>query len=218
MNARGAARRIDPEVIRRQAETPTTPGQGELSAVADDYVAAFADDPVLGWLLRDDAGRPYALRDFFNLIVQVTRSQKAEIQRPACGGAAALWVRSEHLDGLGFADEARIVLTLLGACGLARVPRALAVREAMDAHHPTDRPHDYLYFLGVRPEYQGLGVGSRLLRARTERLDAERRPAFLETGNERTLSLYRSHGFEVIDQYRPRGDGPQMWALWREPR
>lgn len=209
---------IDPDTIRRQAETPTAPGPNDLSAVAADYAAAFADDPVLDWLLREGAGRAPALRDFFRLIVAVTRSQKAEIERPACGGAAALWVRSEHLDDLRFADEVRIVLTLLGACGIGRFGRLVAVREAMEGHHPTERPHDYLYFLGVRPQVQGLGVGSRLLRARTQRLDAAGRPAFLETGAERTLSLYRAHGFEVIDTYRPRGDGPQMWAMWREPR
>jgi ribosomal protein S18 acetylase RimI-like enzyme len=208
----------DAEAIRRQAEAPSTPAATELDAVAADYAAAFADDPVLDWLLREGAARPGALNAFFRLIVRVTRAQKAEIERPACGGAAALWVRSEHLDDMGLADEVRIALAVLGACGLGRMRRVIAVRAAMEAHHPTERAHDYLYFLGVRPQFQGLGVGSRLLRARTGRLDAAGRPAFLETGNARTLSLYRSHGFEVIDEYRPGGDGPQMWAMWREPQ
>jgi ribosomal protein S18 acetylase RimI-like enzyme len=209
---------IDPEAARRQAESPTAPARADFESVAADYAAAFADDPVLDWLLREGPGRPRALTNFFRLIVGVTPSQRAEIERPACGGAAALWVRSEHLDDLGFLDELRIVSTLLGACGIGRFRRLAAVRQAMEAHHPTDRPHDYLYFLGVRPELQGLGIGSRLLRARTARLDADGRPAFLETGTERTLSLYRSNGFEVIDHYRPGGDGPQMWAMWRDPR
>ena len=34
-----------------------------------------------------------------------------------------------------------------------------------DAHHPKAPPHAYLWFLGVRPDAQGLGVGSRLLAA-----------------------------------------------------
>ena len=87
----------------------------------------------------------------------------------------------------------------------------------MDANHPKDRPHDYLSFLGVRPEAQGHGVGSRLLAGETVRLDAAGRHAYLETGNPRTLGLYGSHGFRVIGEFRPGGDGPQMWALWREP-
>jgi ribosomal protein S18 acetylase RimI-like enzyme len=93
-----------------------------------------------------------------------------------------------------------------------------ALRGAMDRNHPTERAHDYLYFLGVRPEAQGLGVGSRLLKAHLAGLDAAGRPAFLETGAPRTLPLYRGHGFEVIGEYKARPDAPTMWALWREPR
>lgn len=209
---------IDRDTVRRQAEAPVLAGPADLDNVADDYAAAFAHDPVLDWVLRDDAGRDRARTAFFRLVVRVTRAQAREIERPACGGGAALWVPSERLDGMGVVNELKIAATLVRACGLSRFGRLIAVREAMETHHPSGRPHDYLYFLGVRPELQGLGIGSRLLAARTARLDAAGRPAFLETGAERTLSLYRTHGFEVIDSYRPRGDGPPMWALWREPR
>ena len=87
----------------------------------------------------------------------------------------------------------------------------------MDKHHPMGRPHAYLWFLGVTHAAQGHGVGSRLLKVATDRLDANGRPAYLETQTERNLALYRRHGFEVISEHRPRPDGPMLWSMWREP-
>ena len=50
---------------------------------------------------------------------------------------------------------------LIGLTGWPRFGRLAAMRAAMDRHHPLERPHDYLFFLGVVPEAQGHGIGSR---------------------------------------------------------
>jgi predicted N-acetyltransferase YhbS len=70
----------------------------------------------------------------------------------------------------------------------------------------------------VTPQAQGHGVGSRLLKARTDSLDVARRPAFLETSVSRNVTLYRRFGFEVVAEYRPSPSGPLNWAMWRDPR
>jgi GNAT superfamily N-acetyltransferase len=184
--------------------------------VAQDLAAAFVDDPIMNWFLRDDAGRTRARLSFFRLILAASTPQQGQIERPGCGGAAALWIPSEHLGETGPWMELRALGTLFGACGLKRLQRARQVRDAMRAHHPEDVAHDYLFFLGVRPSAQGAGIGSRLLRARLTRLDVQGRSAFLETGVARTLPLYRSHGFEIVDEYRPASDGPTIWGLWRK--
>jgi ribosomal protein S18 acetylase RimI-like enzyme len=87
----------------------------------------------------------------------------------------------------------------------------------MAKRHPMDRRHAYLWFLGVTPALQGMGIGSRLLRAANERLDAEGLPAYLETGTTRNVALYRRHGFEVIHEEAPAPGAPTMWHMWREP-
>ncbi|MBW8811903.1 MAG: GNAT family N-acetyltransferase [Caulobacterales bacterium] len=209
---------LDRERLRRDAETPQLAGGADLPGVVADFAAAFAADPVFDWFLREGDGRPQALRRFFALILKVTANPARRIERPAGGGAAALWIPSEHMTKPTLANELEALGVLLAGCGLARFPRVAAMRGAMDRHHPHDRAHDYLYFLGVRPEAQGLGVGSRLLKAHLAGLDAAGRPAFLETGAPRTLSLYQGHGFAVIGEYKARPDAPTMWALWREPQ
>ena len=209
---------LDIEAVRRAAETPELAGPAEHDAVAQDLAAAFAADPVVDWVVRADERRPQAQLAFFRLIVSIYAAEKPRIYRPAGGGAAAIWVRSEDAAKSSLADEIRAFGVFIGVCGFSRLPRVSQVRTAMDANHPGGPPHDYLAFLGVRPEAQGRGIGSRLLRAHTVRLDEQRRPAYLETGNERTLTLYRSHGFEVTGRFVAGRGGPPMWSLWREPQ
>lgn len=207
----------DRERIRREAEAPANASPGDIADVARDYAAAFASDPVFEWILKPGPGRPAALERFFRLILRVTDNAARRLLRPAGGGAAALWVPYDQMRQTTVLDELDALRVILSGCGLSRLPRVNALRAAMEKNHPKDRPHDYLYFLGVRPEFQGLGVGSRLLKAYLAQLDAAGRPAFLETGAPRTLSLYQSHGFKLIGEYKPLPDAPTMWALWRDP-
>ncbi|HEY1414737.1 MAG TPA: GNAT family N-acetyltransferase [Caulobacteraceae bacterium] len=208
---------MDIEAMRREAEAPSMAGDGDLDAVAADLADAFTDDVAFDWFLRDDDKRVEARLRFFRLIVRMGAASGGRIERPAGGGAAAIWMPFEALGPLPLRDELRALPVLLNATGLARFGRLLALRADMDKHHPMERPHAYLWFLGVTHEAQGHGIGSRLLKVATDRLDAASRPAYLETQTERNLALYRRHGFDVISEHRPRPDGPMLWSMWREP-
>ena len=208
---------MDIDTLRRDAETPMIAGPDELMGVAADLADAFWDDVMMNWFFRTDARKPEAHQRFFRTIAQLAFRQGGRIERPACGGAAAVWMPFEAVGPMSMADELRALPTLLHATGLGRLTRLMALREDMDKHHPMDRPHAYLWFLGVAREAQGHGVGSRLLNVATARLDEQDLPAYLETQTERNLALYRRHGFAVISEHRPRPDAPMLWSMWREP-
>jgi ribosomal protein S18 acetylase RimI-like enzyme len=207
----------DLDAIRRGAEQPVKADATTVDAAAADLSAAFVDDPILTWFMREDARRSAARLRFFRVLLRESALADGDILRPKAGGAAAVWIPSERAGAQPLARELRALPILLNATGLARFPRLAALRGAMDKHHPTDRPHDYLWFLGVHPSAQGAGVGSRLLRARTEQLDRRGRPAFLETATPRNVPLYQRHGFRIIADYHPADGGPLIHAMWREP-
>lgn len=68
-----------------------------------------------------------------------------------------------------------------------------------------------VHTIGVDPEFQGIGVGTALLRALLTRADELAAPVFLEvrTDNERAIGLYERHGFERLGirkrYYQPSG-------------
>ena len=208
---------MDIDTLRRDAETPMVAGPDELMAVAADLADAFTDDIMLNWFFRTDAKKAEAHQRFFRLIVSLADRQGGRIERPASGGAAAVWMPFEAVGPMSLTDELRSLPTMLHATGLSRFVRLFSLREDMDKHHPMDRPHAYLWFLGVTREAQGHGVGSRLLKVATGRLDGMAQPAYLETQTERNLALYRRHGFKVISEHRPRPDAPLLWSMWRDP-
>ena len=218
MTARSRLEDIGLEAIRRAAETPVLAAKSEVNDAADDLAAAFVEDPIFDWFMKPGTGRTKARQRFFRVILNEVAFHDGAIERPAPGGGAAVWIPSEKLTGQPISREIRALPMLLNAAGLGRFGRLMKLRDAMDHNHPTERPHDYLWFLGVHPEAQGAGVGSRLLASKTARLDAAGRCGFLETATPRNVPLYARHGFETMAEYRPAPDGPLIWAMWRDPR
>lgn len=202
--------------MRRDAEAPVQATAADLTDVVRSLSDAFAKDPHMDWFMRDNSKRDAARLDFFDFLIR-GNARLAWIDRPASGGAAAVWMPFEWLGPTPFLAELRGLPLMLRTTGLARFSRMQAIRADMDKHHPMERRHAYLWFLGVAPEAQGRGVGSALLRAANARLDADGLPAYLETGTTRNVALYQRHGYEVISEHRARADAPTMWSLWREP-
>jgi ribosomal protein S18 acetylase RimI-like enzyme len=211
-----AAGARDAETMRREAEAPAQASPQDAEEVAATLAAAFAKDPHMDWFMRADKGREAARLAFFRLLI-ADNMAFARIDRPQGGGAAAVWMPFEWLRPTPLSAELKMLPIMLRTTGLARFGRLMAIRADMDKHHPMQRPHAYLWFLGVAPEAQGRGVGSALLRAANARLDAAGTPAYLETGTTRNVALYRRHGFTVISEHKARPDAPPMWSMWREP-
>jgi ribosomal protein S18 acetylase RimI-like enzyme len=207
---------MDAETVRREAETPAVGLKADFDEIVQTLADAFAVDPHFDWFMRPGDGRDAARLGLFRLLIGHEGLTRGRIDRPAGGGAAAVWMPSEALVPTPLLVELRALPMMLRMTGLARLGRLMAIRADMDRHHPMERPHAYLWFLGVAPAAQGRGVGSALLRAANARNDAAGRPAYLETGTTRNVALYERHGFKVISEHKARPDAPNMWSMWRE--
>jgi ribosomal protein S18 acetylase RimI-like enzyme len=76
----------------------------------------------------------------------------------------------------------------------------------------------YLQFLGVEPSREGLGLGSSLIRAMTERADAKGLRCYLDTFQPRNVPLYQKHGFKIMIEEVEPNSGIRGWGFLREPR
>jgi ribosomal protein S18 acetylase RimI-like enzyme len=190
-------------------------GWDEAAQVLSD---AFETDPHLSWFIRQDAKRTVARRKFFDFILQNMAGPVARIERPVGGGAAAVWMPSEALTPSTVLEDLGTLPIMLRTTGLARLGRLMTIRKVMDAQHPRDIRHSYLWFLGVSPDRQGQGLGSLLLKQGLARADAEGIAAWLETGTERNVALYTRHGFEAVHAAPVTPGGPMMWHMLRQPK
>lgn len=74
-------------------------------------------------------------------------------------------------------------------------------------------PHYYLFALGVKPEAQGRGVGTRLITEMLERASREATPIYLETQSRDNVDLYRRLGFEVVSDAPIPGLELRNWGM-----
>jgi ribosomal protein S18 acetylase RimI-like enzyme len=74
----------------------------------------------------------------------------------------------------------------------------------------------YLSMLAVAPAFQGMGIGSALLRPVLEMCDARGIPAYTVTDMESNVRFYERLGFRVRDTFPIPKAGVTAWTLWRK--
>ncbi|WP_432834062.1 GNAT family N-acetyltransferase [Dactylosporangium sp. CA-092794] len=185
-------------------------GPDDLPAVIAVLAAALDDTEIARWLVPDPAARPEVYRRYFALVTPWFFEHGTPYVT-ADGSAAALWVRLSGKFAPNIADYER---GLTRACGPA-TPRFLRLDVAMDTAHPDWITHDYLAFLGVHPDRQGRGIGSRLLSEHHRVSDRDRVPAYLEATGPRNAALYARHDYGYRTPF-PVGEGPSLYPMLRD--
>lgn len=208
--------RVDAD--RRQPLTLRPAGAADVPAAAAVLAAAFADDPVLGWLTPVVGERRRRLARLFAAEIRHHHLAGGGVEVAVDGdgvvrGAAVWdppgrwrWTRREQL---------RAAPAIARALGSYR-KRGTVMDRSLGAVHP-DRPHWYLATIGVDPAARGGGFGSALLRSRLQRADARAVPAYLESSKQENLPIYARFGFTETGRVDLPG-GPSLWTMWREPR
>jgi GNAT superfamily N-acetyltransferase len=190
---------------------PATLDDREL--VARVAAEGFYDDPLMSWVLPDDARRLDQLVFVFGGLVDDMLPERGTVH-VADGACVSLW-RDPEFDHGAPADEGEASAFLSGPFELDELVRFGALGEAMARNHPHE-PHWYLNVVGTLPSRQNQGLGAAVLRPVLERCDTEGVPAYLESSNPRNMSLYFRHGFvETGEITLP--DGPSLIPMWREP-
>ncbi|HEY0278835.1 MAG TPA: GNAT family N-acetyltransferase [Solirubrobacterales bacterium] len=183
--------------------------RADVVPLARALAAAFEDDPIFGWLLRDERRRPDKLLRFFILELEsvVLPSGTAWMTPEASGACLELppgeWrmpLRTQALHAPQFA-------AVFGRS----LPRALITITQMERKHLRE-PHFYVPYVGVAPAGQGAGLGTKLLRKTLERADAAGLPTYLEATSERNAALYERLGFEHLGPFTVLGS-PPLWPM-----
>ena len=83
-------------------------------------------------------------------------------------------------------------------------------------HKRLRKRHYYLMVIGVEPEFQGKGIGSRLMQVGLDRADDEELECYLETVTEEDVEFYKKHDFDIILN-SGFGVNDQYWLMTRAP-
>jgi GNAT superfamily N-acetyltransferase len=187
----------------------------DVPAVAACLADAFHEDPLWGhWTFPDEATRAERMLPFMAFWAScgvrtpwLRMSEQAE--------TVAVWLppgEPELTD-----TEAVALEQLLDELFGARKPEFDDLFAQFDAQHPHDEPHYYLGWWGTQSRHAGKGLGTALIEENLARIDAEHRPAYLESTNPVNLPRYAALGFEPRGTLGPPG-GPVVTTMWRSAR
>lgn len=177
----------------------------------DKYLATiilgFSADPFVRWMVpRAEHYCAHAATMFSAFAGKAFVSGSAYVAND--GEAVALWLPpgTESDDD----DMIPLMLQIMTPEHLEVVGAVLA---EMDAFHPKE-PCWYLPMIAADPGHQGKGLGSLLMKHATQICDEQGLPAYLESTNERNVSLYERYGFEVVGEIQ-HGDSPVVRPMVR---
>lgn len=189
-------------------------GQEDRKRLVETLCESFNDDPVMNYFIRQDANRFKGFEQWFNYMVYAYHPNPIIYASEGYEGAA-IWFAGKDCHPAGFMEIFRSLPTFLQVSGLNRIPKLASVGLAGEKVHPLDKPHYYLIAVGVRPQFQGQGIGTRLLQPMLARCDKEGCGAYLESSNERNIPLYQRLGFTNNGTILgPKA--PNWWSMWRD--
>jgi len=201
-----ASSRADHAVVRA--------GEADIDALSQVIADAFHDLAVSQWLIPGPGARRAIFPGYFRLYVE--HAITAGIVHTTPGRtAAALWI---PIGKEGPRPPGGYGPRLAAATG-----QYLSRFEAFDAtlgrHHPAGFPHHHLAILAVRPDRQGQGTGTALLRAHHAALGRSGLPAYLEASSLDTRRIYLRHGYTDYGTVIQLPDGgPRMYPMMRHPQ
>ncbi|HEY2661238.1 MAG TPA: hypothetical protein VGI79_16075 [Caulobacteraceae bacterium] len=187
----------------------------DADALSQTLARAFHDDPLICFILNDEATRAARMPRLFKLLFKLglpygacdvtTGYEAAALWRPPNQWNIPIW--QYVVNGAEF-------LSLFGVGGAARV---MGLMDHIEKHHPHE-PHYYLQAIGTDPASQGKGFGGLVIRSQLAKADAAHMPAYLESSKDSNIPIYSSFGFEVTGEIKVPGGGPTIWPMWRNPR
>lgn len=162
---------------------------GESGAIAATLGRAFQNDPAYIAMFPTD--RVARTTKMLKKILDVVYLAKNDVWVSDDLRAVAAWAPPDQWQ-VPFGKQLRL-LTLAGLLG-TRSLMALRMLGDIERKHPKT-PHHYLAFLGVDPDAQGQGLGSKVLAPVLSRGG----DFYLETTNPTNHAFYRRQGFGPID-------------------
>ena len=191
-------------------------------ATADDIVQvartagrAFADDPVMRWLVPDDDEYEAASPAMFGNLARRWHATDS------------LWCTDDVAAMAGWSPPGRPTVELGPDDGIVayehpdwRIERFEAVGAALASNTPPE-PHWYLNMLATHPDWQRRGLGAALMAEVFAIADEAGLPCYLETETVENVAYYRRHGFEVRSEWdlaTHDTPGPHMWGMLRPVR
>lgn len=173
-------------------------------------IDGFMDNPVLGWIFRDERTRGEGIRGYVEVFVSAY-ADRCVLDIDESGEGAALWAEPGTPQLAG--EHAAALVELIRRFNGERTNLILAT---IGVIQPPADAHWYLNVIAAKRGARSRGIGARLFEPFLARAEREEVGIYLESSNPRNLSFYQRYGFENYGDAIFLPDvGPVLQPMWR---
>ena len=191
----------------------TKAASSDLDETLGRLVAAFAHDPIMGFLLETGLGYRERVTQFFSLLMRARMALNVPVlvARDIAGihGAAMGYTTESPAWPTDIADEwDRFEKAIPG------MTDRMAVYGAITATGEPAAPHYYLGVIGVEPDSHGLGIGTQLLKSFCDlsASDPLSSGVYMETAKALNVGFYEHAGF--VETGRGSLGAATLWCMF----
>lgn len=182
---------------------------------ADMLTRAFMDDPYYSYIMPNAQKREAQMQWWMTVLLKYTLKYGDIIYTDDHKGVA-MWLGPEK----PMVND-RIILSMgliqyPFRIGLKNFRRLLDISEQWGKEHKKMKQrHYYLMVIGVEPEFQGKGIGSRLMQVGLQKADNDNLDSFLETVTEVDVRFYEKFNYKTTLNQGFAEDS-QFWLMKRD--
>ncbi len=175
----------------------------DIAKAANTLVRSFWNDSYVRLLAADEAERKRIMPHFFKFVLSYGILYGSAYAVSSNFEGVAIWLPSQY---------AKMTPELMGKAGAEElyrqvgedvIARVRPVDDFIQAKHEQliSTPHCYLAFIGIDPNYQGMGIASKLIKPMLEEFAQESLPCYLETNTEKNVAIYEHYGFRLLEKF-----------------
>jgi GNAT superfamily N-acetyltransferase len=194
---------------RRREVVRATPGR--VGALAPVFGRAFVEEPMTLWSLGQRGDVEARLTGAFWCFLEQVLGLGL-VWETTGGRGAAVWVPPDRFEGWAVHPWSHPQIIAVAEDGR----RYEAFWDWVGCHHPA-QPVWLLDSIAVEPAAQGRGLGLALAAAGLALARADGIGAFLSTGTERNVEIYRRCGFRLAEVADAPEGGPTIYFMRWDP-
>ncbi|MBW4572930.1 MAG: GNAT family N-acetyltransferase [Tolypothrix carrinoi HA7290-LM1] len=189
--------------------------QTQIQKTAQILTQGFIDDPSFALIFGENANKFQALNAFFELFVTDAMERGEIITAPEEQGACIWYPAEVEIFNEQFEQIlTEIISTISDFCGWESGKRFEELIKKVGASEP-EAPHCEVFFIALKPEARGKGIGESLLKPVLNYADTKKFGCYLVSYNSRNISFYKRYGFQEFCPIQI-SDSYSMTGMWRD--
>ena len=165
----------------------------EKQTILDILYRSFTDNKSINYTVKQDSKRSSRIQKLLEYsLFQGENYGKIYLSNDHTACAIVLFPSKKKTSLKGIVWDLKLVLKCIG---IENVFKVLKRETQLKKQHPSF-PFLHLWYVGVSPENQGKGLGTKLIQEIIEDAQNLNLPIFLETSTERNFPFYEKLGFQ----------------------